>query len=379
MDWFTGSKQAEAKKMISQLGDVSKRERAAQDLIQLGADAIPALVDALQTQDPNLLLTIQHILARIPSATPALLKTLATAHPIIRARVADVFAVNKDKNAQPALLDALRGEFFTVRARAAIALGQIGDASTIAPLMSALKDPEAEVRAAACSALGMFRDPSTFDEITEVLLDDPQIKVRQAAAKALGETRHPAAIPFLMEALHDSYWWYEKDQEVQVLLDAIEKMGTPVVDVLIAALGDQERNVRKFAVMMLGNLQDPRAIEELGMAVYDLHHEVSQAAALALAAFGEPAIPVLSEALVHPEAGVREHAILGLGNIRNDEVLPLLLEMLMDPDRAVRKQAMTSLAGFKDERVVSALREIALDRADRETAALAKQLLEGMR
>lgn len=379
MNWFTGSKTAEAKKLIPQLGDASQREHAARDLIQLGADAAPALLDALQTQDPNLLLTIQHILARIPAATPALLKALTTAHPIIRARVVDVLAISKDKNALPALLEALRGEFFTVRARAAIALGKIGDKNALAPLMSALKDPEAEVRMAACVGLGQFKDPSTFDEITEVLLDDPQIAVRQAAAKTLGDTRHPAAIPFLMEALHDSYWWYEKDQEVLVLLEAIEKMGDPVVDVLIKTLEDQERNVRKFAIMILGNLRAPHAIEELGVAVYDLHHEVSQAAALALAAYGEPAIPVLSEALIHPEAGVREHAILGLGKIHNDEIIPLLLEMLVDPDRNVRKQAMTSLANFKDARVTAALREIALDRADRETAALAKQLLEGMK
>jgi hypothetical protein len=32
MDWFTGSKQGEAKRLIAQLGDVTKRERAAQEV-----------------------------------------------------------------------------------------------------------------------------------------------------------------------------------------------------------------------------------------------------------------------------------------------------------------------------------------------------------
>jgi HEAT repeat protein len=375
MDWLTGSKQEEAKKLIRLLADSSQRDRAAQDLIRLGADAVPALIDSLQTQAPNLLPVYEHILARISSASPALLKALSTAHPIIRGRAAEVFAISRDKNAVPALLEALIGEYYTVRARAALALGRIGDQTAIEPLFKALKDPEEEVRIAACLALGMFNDPSTFDEITEVLLDDPQIKVRQAAAKALGETRNPSAIPFLMEALHDSYWWYEKDREVLVLLEAIEKMGAPVVDVLIEALGDQERNVRKFAVTILGNLRDARAIEELGMTVYDLHHEVGQAAAEALAKFGEPAIPILTGALTHPEAAVRGHAVIGLGNIHNGRVVPLLIEMLSDPDRDVVRKAMQSLAGFKDADAVTALREIAADRLDRELAALAKQLL----
>jgi HEAT repeat protein len=379
MDWFTGSKQGETKKLIMLLADAGKRDHAAQELIRLGEDAVPSLIEALQTQDLNLLPVYQHLLARSPSASPALIKLLTTAHPLIRGRVAEIFAISKDRNAIPALLEALKGEYYTVRSRAALALGNIGNPSVIPALFPLLKDKDEEVRIAACVALGKFRDPSTFDEITEVLLDDVQIKVRQAAAKALGDTHHPSAIPFLMEALHDSYWWYEKDQEVLVLLDAIEKMGASVVDVLIDALGDQERNVRIFAVTILGNMQDVRAIEELGMVVYDLHHEVSQAAAEALAKFGAPAVGVLSEALSHPEAAVREHAVMGLGKIQAETVAPLLIEMLNDPEKVVRKQAMQSLGDLRDKRAVPALREVASSRADRELAALAKQILEQMK
>ena len=170
------------------------------------------------------------------------------------------------------------------------------------------------------------------------MLDDPEIEVRQSAAKALGETKHPAAIPFLMEALRDSYWWYEKQQAALVLLNAIEMMGSAVVEPLIEALDDREGTVRKFAATVLGNLRDMRAIEELGMAVYDLHHEVSQAAAEALAKFGAPAVDVLSDALRHPEAAVREQAIIGLGKIQDARVAPLMIDMLNDPERIVQKR-----------------------------------------
>src|SRR6185436_16203309 len=127
MNWLTGSKQGEVKRLINYLGDVSKRDRAAQDLIRLGKEAVPALIEALPTRDTNLLPLYQQLLARIPSAAPILIKTLTTAHPVIRGRVAEVFAINRDRSAVPALLEALQGEYFTVRSRAALALGKIGD------------------------------------------------------------------------------------------------------------------------------------------------------------------------------------------------------------------------------------------------------------
>lgn len=379
MNWLTGGTHGESKRLIAQLADSTKRDIAAQELIKLGADAVPSLIDALQTQDLSLLLRYQQILARIPSATPALTKTLSTAHPIIRARVAEVFGISKDKSAVPVLLDALKGEYFTVRSRAALALGNIGDPRVIPDLLTHLKDKEDEVRSAACIALGKFRDPDTFEEIANILVDDIKIEVRQAAALALGDTKHPAAIPFLMEALHDSFWWFEREQAATDLLNAIEKMGAAVVEPLIMALGDKEGTVRKFAAIVLGNLRDPRAIDELGMALYDLHTEVGKAASDSLAKFGLQAVGVLIDSIHHPEAGIRENALLALGKIKDVRITPILIDMLLDPDRNVQKQTMRSLGQLRDQRAVPALQEIAANRADREMSALAKQILESMK
>lgn len=376
MNWLTGGHQGEAKRLIAQLSDSTKRDIAAKELIKLGADSVPPLIDALQTQDLSLLLYYQQILARIPSATPALTKTLATAHPIIRARAAEIFGMSKDKSAIPALLDASKGEYFTVRSRAALALGNIGDAQVVPELLPLLKDREGEVRAAACVALGKFRDPATFDEIANILLDDMKIEVCQSAALALGDTKHPAAIPYFMEALRDSFWWFEREQAIADLLNAIEKMGAPVVEPLIEALGNQEGTVRRFAAIVLGNLRDPRALEELSMALYDLHHEVGKAAAEALAKFGPQALDVLTESIHHPEAGIRENAVVALGKIQDVRVAPVLTEMLNDPQREIQKLALQSLGQLRDQRALSVLQEVAANRADRELAAMAKKILE---
>jgi HEAT repeat protein len=379
MDWLTGSKQGEAKRLISQLADVTRRDRAAQDLIRLSEDAVPSLLEALQTKDLNLLPLYQQILARIPSAAPALIKALEAAHPLIRGRAAEVLAITKDRNAVPALLEALQGTYFTVRARAAFALGEIRDTQAIDPLLQALKDEEAEVRMAACLGLGSFKNPATFDEITNVLWDDPEIEVRQAAAQGLGNTGHPAALPFLMEALHDSYWWYEREYAASDLLSAIEKMGAAAVEPLIEALRDKEGTVRKFAAILLGRLGDPRAIEPLSMALYDMHHEVGKVSAEALARFGASALEVLAEALRHPEMWIRIHAVEALSQIKDRRVGPILLEMLNDPEREVKKEVIRSLGELKDPRALPALQEIVANRADRELHALAKQAMENVR
>ena len=376
MNWLTGGRQGESKRLIAQLSDPAKRDAAARELIKLGADCVPALIEALQTQDPGLLKFQQQILARIPSATPALAKTLATAHPIIRARVVEVFSISRDKTAVPALLDAMRGEYFTVRSRTALALGNIGDAHVIPALIPLLKDSEGEVRAAACTALGKFRDPATFDEIANMLLDDIKIEVRQAAALALGDTKHPAAIPFLLEALRDSIWWYEREQAAADLLQSIEKMGPAVVAPLMDALADKEGTVRRFAATVLGDLHDPRSLDALSMLQYDLHHEVGKAAADALAKFGPQAVDILIESLTHPEPGIRENAVIALGNIQDVRVAPALIETLRDPDRDVQKFAVQALGRLRDQRAINVLHEVAANRGDREMAALAKKILE---
>ncbi|MBI5838764.1 MAG: HEAT repeat domain-containing protein [Chloroflexi bacterium] len=376
MNWLTGGKTGEVKRLISQLADASKRDHAAHELIRLGTEAAPALIEALQTNDLNLLPLYGQILTRIPSATPVLTKALGTAHPLVRGRVCEILAVTRDRAAVPALMDALHGEFYTVRAKAAAALGSIGDPKFIHELLPALNDPEDEVRIAAVLALGKYREPSTFDEMGNVLLDDPIIEVRQAAARALGNTKHPEAVFFLMQAIRDAFWWYEREHAAGDLLQAIENIGAPAVDSLIEALADREGTVRKFAATILGKIGDPRAIEELGMALYDLHHEVSLAAAESLAQFGAPVIEVMAEALRHPESAVREHAIIGLGKIQDARVAPLLIQMLKDPERIVQKQAIKSLGQLHDSRAEVALKEIASNRADREFSMLAKQMME---
>jgi len=126
MNWLTGSKTGEVRKWIKHLGDVKDRERASAEILKIGAESAPVLIEALQTEDENLLQTYKHLLVRLGNdAIPALTESLHGDHPAIRGQVAEVLGEIKDPNTVPVLLEALSGEFYTVRSRAAIALGKI--------------------------------------------------------------------------------------------------------------------------------------------------------------------------------------------------------------------------------------------------------------
>jgi len=119
-----------------------------------------------------------------------------------------------------------------------------------------------------------------------------------------------------------------------------------------------------------------RTIEPLGMALYDMHHNVGRASAESLANFGAPALEVLIEALSHPEMWIRIHSVIALGKVKDPRVALVLLEMLDDPEREVKKQVIAVLGELKDNRTLPALQEIASNRADRELSMLAKQSLD---
>jgi HEAT repeat protein len=127
---------------------------------------------------------------------------------------------------------------------------------------------------------------------------------------------------------------------------------------------------------MLGRLKDPRAIEPLGMALYDLHHDVGKVSAEALLNFGVASFEVLVEALDHPEMWIRIHSVDVLPRVSEPRVALVLLEMLKDPEREVKKHVIEAMGELKDQRTLPALQEIMAQRGDREMHALAKAAIE---
>jgi HEAT repeat protein len=368
-----------ARRLVQQLDDKDpqKRQQALQGLRELGVIAAPELIEALHSRRPTLPSLAAALLVEIgPSATPALSDGLLDEDPEIRARCAHILAQTRDPLAVPALLRTIQDKYFTVRGKATMALGEIHAPETLQALVEMLSDPEPEVRASALQAVCRYCNPATFDQIADLLLEDPSIEVRQAAAKALGETRLPEALPYLAVALRDSFWWFEREGAIVPLLDAFLCIGEPSVDPLIEALHDTEGTVRSIAAGLLGRLGDRRAIEPLEMALYDMHSEVGQTAAVSLAGFGDDGLKILADASHHPEAWLRQHAVRGLTLSKDKRIVTVLLQLLEDPERNVVRLVIQSLGELGDNRAIPALQTYAADRSDREFSSLARQAIE---
>ena len=374
-----GSAHSEVKKWVRRLSDPKKRERAKDELLRLGGEAAPALIEGLRSKASYLPSLAETLLVQIgPAATPALTTYLQCDDPELRSQCAQILAQVKDPQASTVLVKALKDQSFRVREKAAMALGEIRNPKTLPALMSVLSDPEPEVRSSVLLAIGQFCDSTAFDRMADLLLEDPHLEVRQDAARALGGTRLEEALPYLMVALRDSFWWYERETAVDPLLEAIEHIGFSAVESLLEVLHDPEGTVRKFAAFLLGRIGDERAIQSLEMVMYDMHYEVGQTAAESLARFGEKGLKVLAGALVHPEAWIRQHAVRGLMLSRDKRVVPELVKLLEDPAREVVCGTIQSLGSLGDSRALPALQKIASDRTDRELSTLARQAIKAL-
>ena len=328
--------------------DATLRPLAKQILVQIGAPAIPRLSEAL-----------------------------AAAHPEVRMHIADILGETRDPASLPALTSAARGEFFTVRARAAAALAKIGDPQSLPLLIELLKDKEKIVRMAAASAVVKFKDPRWLVPLSDALLEDQQIEVRQVVASAMAESKNPQVIPYLIEAMQDSFWWYERqDNAAAPLIEALASFGADAVEPLIQALRHPEGAVRKNAASILGMIRDPRALEPLGMALYDVHVDVAEQAGTALGLFGAASLEYFDEAMRASEASSRIHALTGLGLVKDPSAIELIAYGLRDPDRQVQKRAIFALKVSRNPRALDILNPIAADRNDRELSMLAREALD---
>jgi len=378
MAWLSNRKQqGSIKYLLGMLGnsDLKIQNQAAREFLKLGEEGAESLVSALGSQEPALREIVARVLVRLNAqAIPALHTALQNAPFALREEVAKILAQLKNPASLEILFSLLKEQDYKKQILAAKTLGEIGRPEAVPHLLVALSDSDPDVRIATITALGKLRDPQTYVNIAD-LLDDVEISVRMAAAKALGEIKAPSTIPYLIEALHDSFWWYGREDAIQTLLDVIASFGRAALDDLVGAMNAKEPTVRRYAIALLRPLREARIMDALEMAFYDTNYDVAESALEALLEFGEGALPILVEALVSPNIWIREKAVWGLGEIGGEQATVYLLEMLGDESDSICKEAIGSLSRLKDPRALPTLRAISLKRENREIAKLARQAI----
>jgi HEAT repeat protein len=189
----------------------------------------------------------------------------------------------KAKSAIPALIEALQEKDDQVLQAVAAALGAIGK-DALQPLMEALKSENPRVRAGAVFALGKLSSEAqaAAPALSKLLSSDNDFRVRRWTARALGEIGAGArdAVPVLLKV------WKDPDKRVaEYSEDALDIICQKDVSPLIQALKHEDPDVRAAAAEYLGKSR-PRTIDAIrGLvdALKDRHPAVRLEAAKGLA------------------------------------------------------------------------------------------------
>lgn len=309
--------------------DTAVQQAAADTLIETGAEAVPDLANALESDSVQTRAIAAYALSEIgtaaEAATPELLDALRDDDELVRALATSALTnVGLD---QPALTNilvaAVQNESGLVKDIAADALVEMG--SDAVPALGRLLANDATNSIARQTAATLIGDIGSADDLGNVALrsaipilanqlNDSDSSVRQAAAAALGDFGPLAeiALPALSQALLG-----ENATVSQTVAGTLLKVGPGSIPTLTAALTSDNALVRLYAADALWTLTEDRDL----------------------------ILPTLVSAATSSDFRTRELATLGIAYLGRQAVpaLPFLNQLLGDRDSRTRGIAQTAL------------------------------------
>jgi HEAT repeat protein len=214
-----------------------------------------------------------------------ILAALESGDPKLRASAARQLGLSRPEGVWNELLAALDDPDPAVSLTAADALGRIDDPAAVPGLMIAVEHPSEPVRLGAARALGMMGVDVAVDPLRAMLLRGEGLEVT-VAGEALGRIGGPEATDALLTALADP----QPTARWHVAMAALEGMGEPAVEPLVAMLNGQDAHARRNAAQALGWIGSPTATDALVRALEkDRDATVRGQAAWALGEVGDAA------------------------------------------------------------------------------------------
>jgi HEAT repeat protein len=334
------------------------RAHAAHALGHMGAGARPAagaLAPLLTDPDTSVRRLAVRAWGRIRPApavsVPLLSNVLKDPDPAIRTEALNILA-DIGKPAVPTLIRLLHRDDVTYWC--CVALSEIGpDAADAAPALVEVLDkhPRPEVRREAALALGSIgaAAPASVPGLIDGL-DNREPSVAAGAAYALGRIgpQAKAAEPALVRCAAGSEplvktvcaWALAK---IDVENDARRHAA---IAQLVTALKSGKPQLRHAALYGLADLKPApeAALPAMKDALHDPDNSVADAALFAVASFGDPAIPALTDALKRKELRPAAARILAQMGSRAKGAGPALVEIVRtDRDGQTRSEALMAL------------------------------------
>lgn len=256
-----------------------------------------------------------------------------------------------------------------VRWESLFALGALGS-PPVAPdvadrLVRMLADPDPQMRLAAALVAGRLRVAQAGETLV-YLLNDPDDRVRLAALEALGDLREARAALALAQRVE----YYERGPGAEAALRAAARIAHPVSLPMFESLaGDRDANLRRYAYEGLGRVGAPDVPVLMRAADEESSPEALLACQFALQLLGQPMIDPLVAALGDRSLArqARDYLIeVGLGHERDLEA------HLGDADPSIRAGVADVLGLIGDATTVDRLDALRADTAPDVSAIAAR-------
>ncbi|CAK9067825.1 AP-1 complex subunit beta-1 (Adaptor protein complex AP-1 subunit beta-1) (Adaptor-related protein complex 1 subunit beta-1) (Beta-1-adaptin) (Beta-adaptin 1) (Clathrin assembly protein complex 1 beta large chain) (Golgi adaptor HA1/AP1 adaptin beta subunit) [Durusdinium trenchii] len=301
------------------------RAEAVNALLSLDIDSetrIALVVDVLNDADPSVVAPALNTIAEYAKAgTPTLITALENPKSRYWGCLIAAEMGPRAKHAVSALEKAAKDQYPEIRMEALLALGAIGpDASeALSTVTAALNDKSPAVQYAAMYALGEIRDSSSAPTIAKYL-DSQDVMLRELSAWALARVN-----PDDTEA---------RQRALTTLVESLESDNPAVRGGAARALTDFPEQSGEFA-------------EALSSLLADKDYTVVANAIQTLSSFGEPVVPVLVEALGHPDRRLAAVATLQrIGPKAAVAAVPMIEAVGVADDPRLRQEVSYAIASI---------------------------------
>jgi HEAT repeat protein len=346
-------------------------------LMQIGAPAVPALVDALGSWDNKTFNQAMAVLEGLGDvAAPAIAQALRSEILYVRLHARELLARTgkKPDGVREALLAGLAMRNALDRSSAADALGALGFADAEPDLVRTLADKDPDVVRAAALALARLHAKGAADAIHAQLARMRPAETRRDLAFALARLRDPRGMLILLAGLdHADDLVRERFFELWFSLTGQHFCYEP--------LGPRDERLAAIARLQAwwaanggaGALRDPihsgyKVDSEVWRLVSAFAGGDGATAAgndeeirTRLLDLGEKAVPILAQAMKYPPGFANKRAQLCdvLGRIGSKAAVPALIAALRDPVVAVAAWACDALGKLDDPSALPAVKRYA--------------------